>query len=60
MGTGATLGRGNARRDHPRLEALPGHRPIVAGSILQEIRRLPPVKNLLRYVCIDLYNLYNR
>jgi hypothetical protein len=59
MRTGATLGRGNARRDHPRLEALPGHRPIVAGSILREIRR-SAVKNLLRYVCIDLYNSHNR
>jgi hypothetical protein len=43
----------------PRLAALPGRRPIVAGLILQEIRR-SAVKNLLRYVCIDLYNSHNR
>jgi SnoaL-like protein len=40
-----------------RLAALPGHRPIVAGSILYEFGGSNR-QNLLRYVCIDLYNLH--
>jgi hypothetical protein len=56
MRTGATLGRGNARRDHPEARGIARTSPDRGRIDLAGNSAAPPMKNLLRYVCIDIYN----